>query len=441
MRMIAERWLSWRGGWMAGPLVAFGGAASAYLLLRTFALIAPGAHASPDVCSTLFASSCDGALTDERSWVLGIPLAGWGLVHFIAIGVLLGLARFVEGPFETQALIAASALATVGTGAGIALVLGAWFQGMPVCPICLSIHATNLGLMVVLQRTVARPLRAQLALVRGIWAGLLRRGGPAIEQARWSFVGFGCVALVMAASWQWVWVESVLRRPPSTTPLERARAVSAFVAAPEIVLPVSAGDAHRGPLDAPVRLVVFESLQCPHCQRFAPVLSRLETEFGNRLLVVFKHYPLSTRCNERLHVDIQPDACELAWAAVAAQRQSRFWEFHDALLAAGTHADSAGIENAARGAGLEPARFEADRRSPEVRERVAEDIELGNQLKLPGTPAIYLDGRLVRASSAELLEALIRHELASHGTPSAPAGPAARESGPPDPGRRPRSSG
>src|SRR6185436_10746996 len=75
-RVIAERWLSRKGGWMGGPLAAFGAAASAYLLLRTFALFAPGAHASPDLCSTLFASSCDGALTDEHSWVLGIPLAG-----------------------------------------------------------------------------------------------------------------------------------------------------------------------------------------------------------------------------------------------------------------------------------------------------------------------------------------------------------------------------
>jgi len=425
---------------MAGPLVAFGAAASAYLLLRTFALSAPGAHASPDLCSTLFASSCDGALTDEHSWVLGIPLAGWGLVYFITIGVLLGLARFVEGPFETQALIGASALASAGTLAGLWLVLGAWLQGMPVCPVCVSIHATNLALLVVLQRAVARPLGAQLALAREACVALVRRRGPSLEQARWSFVGFGCVALVMAVSWQWVWVESVLRRPPGATSQERARAISAYVATPESVLPVSAGDAHRGPIDAPVRLVVFESLQCPHCQRFAPVLSRLEHEFGDRLLVVFKHYPLSTRCNDRLHVDIQPEACELAWAAEAARRQSRFWEFHDALLAAGARADSASIEHVARGAGLAIARFEAERRSPEVRERVAADIELGNQLKLPGTPAAYLNGRLVRTGSAELLEAIIRHELTSHAG-SSPTGPAARESGPPGQGRRPRSSG
>ncbi len=70
----------------------------------------------------------------------------------------------------------------------------------------------------------------------------------------------------------------------------------------------------------------------------------------------------------------------------------------------------------------------------------AADIELGNQLKLPGTPAAYLNGRLVRTGSAELLEAIIRHELTSHAG-SSPTGPAARESGPPGQGRRPRSSG
>ena len=200
---------------------------------------------------------------------------------------------------------------------------------------------------------------------------------------------------------------------------------------------MSEDEPHRGPLAAPVRLVVFESLECPHCQRFAPVLSRLEHEFGDRLLVVFRHYPLSTACNDRLSRDLQPDACEIAWAAEAAHRQSRFWQFHDAILAGGARATAEGIEQAARSAGLEPARFEVDRRSPEVRERVAADIALGNQLALPGTPAAYLDGRLVRTGSPELLEILIRHELGR----LAPSGREVRNSGRGDPGRGPSRNG
>ena len=210
--------------WGAGLLVAYGAVASGYLLARTFALLAPGAHPGPDLCSALFAASCDGALADERSWVLGIPLAGWGLVDFAAIGALLALARFVEGPFEVLATIAASALASAGAAAGLTLALVAWFGGVAICPLCLSIHAASLALVIALQRAVARPLRAQATLVRESWSGLVR--APSAEPARWSFVGLGCVALVAGMAYQWVYVESALRRPPASAP-DPAEAVAA----------------------------------------------------------------------------------------------------------------------------------------------------------------------------------------------------------------------
>jgi len=421
--------------WIASLLVATGVVASAYLLARTFALLAPGGPHGHDLCSALFASSCDGSLADARSWVLGIPLAGWGLVYFGTLAALLALASFVAGEFEAQATAAAWLLSITGVLAGAALTLGAWLGRTPICPLCVSVHVTSLALVFVL-----RPAREQMVLAREVWAGLLRSGASDPERARWPFVGFGCAALVAFAAYQWVYVESALRRSPTAPVTDREAAIAAYVATPQSPLPVYATDPHRGPLDAPVRLVVFESLQCPHCQQFAPVLARLEHEFGDRLLVVFKHYPLSTRCNEGLSVDMQPDACEIAWAAEAAHRQSRFWEFHDAMLGPGQRVTAGSIEQAAHVAGLDPARFEADRRSAAVRERVATDVDLGNQLKLPGTPATYLDGRLVRPPSAELLEILIRHEL-DHSA-AGPTGPgrAARQAGRPDP-RRPTKDG
>jgi protein-disulfide isomerase/uncharacterized membrane protein len=421
-------------------LASAGVAASAYLLARTFALLTPARHPVLDVCSALFSTSCDGTLADPRSWVLGIPLAGWGLVYFATVAAALALARFVAGAFERPALIAASALALAGGVLGVALTLGAWWGGEPICPMCVSIHALSLGLCFVLQRAIGQPLRSQVALVRAALAGLFRSGAVP-ESARWQFVGIGCVALVTAMSYQWVYVESSLRRPAVAPPADPGKTIAAYTATPEQELPVSESDPHHGPLDAPVRLVVFESFQCPHCQRFAATLPRLEREFRERLLVVFKHYPLSTRCNDRMREDLQPDACEIAWAAEAARQQARFWPFHDAMLAASQRPDAGAIERAARGAGVELARFEADRRSAAVHDHVAEDIALGNRLRLPGTPAVYLDGRLVRPASAEVLEILVRHELERRAARALAPGRAARPTGPPAAARRPTMAG
>jgi protein-disulfide isomerase len=103
----------------------------------------------------------------------------------------------------------------------------------------------------------------------------------------------------------------------------------------------------------------------------------------------------------------------MAWAAEAAHRQARFWPFHDALLVTGTDAPRA-IAEAARRLNLDPARFDEDRESSSARDAVARDIALGDRLKIPGTPAVFLEGRLVTPPTEDVLEILIRYELERH---------------------------
>jgi protein-disulfide isomerase len=119
---------------------------------------------------------------------------------------------------------------------------------------------------------------------------------------------------------------------------------------------------------------------------------------------------------------MQPGACELAWAAEAARLQGCFWPFHDALLAAGPLAPAESIAEAARRAHLDPARFDADRRSDDARIRVAEDVALGSRLQIPGTPTVFLDGRLVGSVRSEVIEILVRHELGPQAAASWPHG-------------------
>jgi protein-disulfide isomerase len=230
------------------------------------------------------------------------------------------------------------------------------------------------------------------------------------EPVRWKLVGLGCVALLAAVAYQWVYVESALRRPPAP---DREEVLAAYRTLPRQVLPVTADDPHLGPLDAPVRLVVFESLRCSACRSLSATLSRLRLRYRDKLLIAYKHYPLSSQCNGRLDSDQQPGACEMAWAAEAAHRQARFWPFHDALLAAGAETNQA-ISDAARRLKLDPARFASDRASAATRDAVARDVALGDRLKIPGTPAVFLEGRLVRPPTERVLEVLIRYELERH---------------------------
>ena len=402
--------MSPRQAWLASLLlIMIGLALSAYLLARVFAVIASPGPASFDLCSWLFSSSCDAALAGKRSWILGVPVAGWGLVFFTSLAGLLLLGRLMRGGFEPEALLAAWLLTLAGVGVGIALSVAELMSRVPLCPLCLSVHAINLLLALALWRSSARPVREQARLLRGVWEWL-RSKAETPEPLRWKLVGFASVGLLAAVAYQWVYVESALRLP-RTAPPDRARVIAEYQASPRLTVPVAEEDPHLGPLTAPVQLVVFASFRCPSCERFASTLSRLHQRFGDRLLVAYKYYPLSNQCNARLTVDQQPGACEVAWAAEAAHRQGRFWPFHDALFAAGTEGSERTIAETVQRLNLDPARFAADRRSDFAKNRVAEDVELGNRLKIPGTPTVFLDGHLVRLARDEILEILIRHEL------------------------------
>jgi len=395
-------------------LVGVGLAASAYLLARLFALLGSPRPGSFDLCAVLFSKGCDAALSDERSWILGVPLAGWGLVYFTSLGGLLFLARFMGQAFEAEALLAGSLVTLAGVGVGVALATGALLGQAPLCPLCLSVHAISLLLLLALRQASARSLPEQVRLLRAASGWLIGSGAETPLQVRWKLVGFASVALLAVVAYQWVYVESALRRPRAAPTQDRAQIIAAYRASPAFEIPVTESDPQLGPLTAPVELVVFGSFRCSGCRRFASTISQLHRQFGDRLLIVYKHYPLSTRCNGRLTEDLQPGACELAWAAEAAHRQARFWEFHDALFAARAAAPEETIAEVVRRLNLDPARFAADRQSEITKGQVADDVELGNRLEIPGTPAVFLDGRPVRPARGEVLTTLIRHELERH---------------------------
>src|SRR5213592_3500737 len=77
-----------------------------------------------------------------------------------------------------------------------------------------------------------------------------------------------------------------------------------------------------GPAAAKNTLVFFTDYQCPVCPRAARELDRLVADFNGELRVELHHNPLA----------MHPRAFDAASAARAAQRQGKFWEYHEALL-------------------------------------------------------------------------------------------------------------
>ncbi len=138
-------------------------------------------------------------------------------------------------------------------------------------------------------------------------------------------------------------------------------------------------------------MVVYADFECPYCAAVDARLSAL----GVRL--VFRHFPVRSK---------HPRSWPAAAAAEAAARQGAFWPMHDALYADQGRLEDPHLWARAERLGLDVGRFDADRRSDAVLERIRTDFRGGVRAGIAGTPAIFLDGRLLpgRPAEAELAQ-------------------------------------
>ena len=173
----------------------------------------------------------------------------------------------------------------------------------------------------------------------------------------------------------------------------------------------------RGKEDAPVTIVEFSDFQCPFCSRVMPVLEKVLADHPDKVRIAFKHLPLS-----RIHPQAEP----AARAAIAAQKQGKFWEMHDALFALGEGgwANPDVIETTAKKAGLDMARFVSDWNSEETRMKLAKDIMDAQNADVNATPSLFVNGKPVQDRSPEALNKMIPEALAAN-QPVTPAVPAA----------------
>ncbi len=166
-----------------------------------------------------------------------------------------------------------------------------------------------------------------------------------------------------------------------TDPSEKAEAV------PE----VAADDKFLGNADAPVTMVEYFSLGCPHCKHFhETILPKLKTEYidTGKLRVVFRDFPLDnvsaaaallTRCVNDLAYFPMVDTLF---------QQQETWHVQGGVEQVKTIAKTAGIDDAAFAACLND-QAKKDRLT-------AVQQEAANTLKINSTPTFFINDRVLK---------------------------------------------
>lgn len=160
----------------------------------------------------------------------------------------------------------------------------------------------------------------------------------------------------------------------------------------------------RGTANAPVTIAIFSDFQCPFCARTAEVMNGLSASEGDRIRVVYHYFPLP----------FHQWARSAAEAAACAQHQSdaAFWTLHDFLFA---HQTELSLDNLKKvivkwedTTNIDRGQFEKCVSESLTSGQLEQDIALGNELGVRGTPTVFMNGEPVDEPSTDQLTARIR---------------------------------
>ena len=177
---------------------------------------------------------------------------------------------------------------------------------------------------------------------------------------------------------------------------------------------VSVGDKARGKLDSKVVVTEFADFQCPACKTFSPVLQQLFDEYGDRVAFQYRHFPL---------LSIHPNANEAARAAQVAATEGKFWEMHDLLYerqsdwskVSGSDAGEI-FADYAEELDLNRNSFVEAYNSEEIIGIVNSELDQANELRLEGTPTVFVNQKQSRSLSYQDIKDLIELELSAVST-------------------------
>lgn len=171
-------------------------------------------------------------------------------------------------------------------------------------------------------------------------------------------------------------------------------------------------DAVLGNPDAQVTIIEFSDFQCPFCRKFyKETLPQIKQAYIDtaKAKFVYRDFPLS----------FHPGAIPAAEGTECAREQEKFWEMHDVIFdeqekqGSGTIQFTADdVKKWAAKIGLNATKFDQCLDSGKYKQEVEKDITDGTAAGVSGTPAVFVNGRLmVGAQPFSAFKAVIDEEL------------------------------
>lgn len=133
-----------------------------------------------------------------------------------------------------------------------------------------------------------------------------------------------------------------------------------------------------------ITVVEFFDYNCGYCKRALATIQKV-VENDKNVRVVFLDYPI-----------LSPQSTVAAKWAVAANRQGKYWEFHQAILNSTAPKDEENLAKIAKSVGIDVAKAKKDAAGKEVADYLDGVAEFGHKLNVDGTPAFIVGNQILR---------------------------------------------
>ena len=154
-----------------------------------------------------------------------------------------------------------------------------------------------------------------------------------------------------------------------------------------------------------VTVVVFFDYNCGYCKKTLPDLDGLLKK-DPQIRIIYKEFPI-----------LSPDSQLAAQAAMAAAKQGKYLEFHNALISADS-ATEASIRTISKALKLDYVKLQTDMKDPKLNEALLRNNSIASQLGIEGTPAYIVGDQIVPgAIDAVSLGKIVASERAKLGAP------------------------
>lgn len=340
-------------------------------------------YALPSFCSINEFIDCDGIAQTIHSQFFGIPLAYWGMFLYVFILFLvfvdqlkkikfLGFLKIFKNPFSYI-----SALGFISFLISITLAWVSIFEIRKLCLLCVFTYFLDLFIAIIATDFKAG-ISESFRLSFNDFIDALK-----IKKYLISFLSLSIIASLVLAytTFSCVFTPQV-KRYREFKQYEKMQSDSPFKVNGNVL----------GDPNGKIIVYIYTDYRCPVCRTYNVITHRAAQELGG-FKIVHKNLPLDMACNKNVPTPFHEGSCMMSRYAIAAEDQGRFWDLNSELFEKQPKNEN-DVLNLAKSMGFNVAKLKKDANSAATKERLSKEIDNATNLKIDGTPAIVINGKV-----------------------------------------------